>query len=195
MQEDDGDRAVSATPSCKAPDAEQHTAQSAEKPMAVKCLPRRFLLPTQAWTLRIGTAGTGVSMTGSSRATPGVDLTSTSSFCSSSVESSVGNAVKNAGPAYQWYAAAAGPGPPRPSLPDLQFGFSPAAAAGAAGAAGFLGGPSAGQLGFPCSAFMRAYTFVASISGVPFCKWGPFQWAMPLLKASQSDVPSFLIQR
>ena len=180
MQEDDGDRAVSATPSCKAPDAEQHTAQSAEKPMAVKCLPRRFLLPTQAWTLRIGTAGTGVSMTSSSRATPGMDMTSTSSRSSSSVELS-GNAVKNAGPVYQWYAAAAGPCPPRPSLPDLQFGFSPAAAAGAAGAAGFLGGPSAGQLGFPCSDFMRAYRFVASISGVPRLRCGPFQQAMPLL--------------
>ena len=184
MQEDDGDRAVSATPSCKAPDAEQHTAQSAAEPMAVNRLPWRFLLPAHAWThltFPVGTAGTGVSMTGSSRATPGVDLTSTSSFCSSSVESSVGNAVKNAGPVYQWYAAAAGPGPPRPSLPDLQFGFSPAAAAGAAGAAGFLGGPSAGQLGFPCSDFMRAYRFVASISGVPRLRCGPFQQAMPLL--------------
>ena len=86
---------------------------------------------------------------------------------------------KNAGPVIMSGVAAAGLSPPRPLPPPFQ---EPAGAA--AGAAGFLGGfvgPVAGQLGLPCSAFSRAYSFVVSISGVALGKCGPFQHSVPLL--------------
>ena len=81
------------------------------------------------------------------------------------------------------------------TTPDIDYAERFYAACGAAGAAGFLIGPPFGTFGLPCSARIRAYTLVVSISCVARSRWGPFQQAMPWLIASQSELPSFFTQR